>query len=213
SNFTCTDGGGPGIASCLDQNGHPSGQEIETSKLGVHEYVVTATSKDGLTATASVVYTVYSPYTPVVTSTTTTTTSTAATVTSTPTTSTASSGPAPSRSARAAAGGSVFTLTIPGGGCIASGRQLAVTVNRSGSGKTYRVLGYSYVVGGRVVARTSGAAARKDRQLTTYIALKGLRAGTQKLTVVIHLAATGKARRGPRDARRSLRLNVNVATC
>jgi len=59
SSFTCADGaGGTGIASCLDQNGDPSGTAIDTSTTGQHTFTVTATSKDGLIGTASVTYTV-----------------------------------------------------------------------------------------------------------------------------------------------------------
>jgi hypothetical protein len=62
SSFTCTEGaGGPGIASCLDQTGNPPGAPIDTSTTGTHTFTVTATSKDGLTGTASVTYTVAAP--------------------------------------------------------------------------------------------------------------------------------------------------------
>jgi len=62
SAFTCTEAtGGPGIASCVDQNGNPSGSTINTSTTGPHTYTVTATSSDGLTGTASVTYNVAVP--------------------------------------------------------------------------------------------------------------------------------------------------------
>jgi hypothetical protein len=59
SNFSCTEGGGgPGIKSCLDQNGHPSGSAVDTSTPGQHTFKVTAISNDGLPGTASITYTV-----------------------------------------------------------------------------------------------------------------------------------------------------------
>jgi len=59
--FTCTESStGPGIASCLDGDGRASGAALDTSTAGAHTLVVTATSADGLTATASVGYTVVS---------------------------------------------------------------------------------------------------------------------------------------------------------
>ena len=59
SSFSCTDGtGGSGIATCVDQNDHPSGAAIDTSTTGAHTLKVTATSKDGLTASTTVTYTV-----------------------------------------------------------------------------------------------------------------------------------------------------------
>jgi hypothetical protein len=62
SAFSCTDGaGGTGIASCVDQNGHPSGSAIDTATTGPHMLTVTAASSDGLDGTASVSYTVIGP--------------------------------------------------------------------------------------------------------------------------------------------------------
>jgi hypothetical protein len=59
SSFSCTDGsGGTGIASCLDQAGHASGQPIDSSMPGVHTLNVTATSSDGLTSANSITYTI-----------------------------------------------------------------------------------------------------------------------------------------------------------
>jgi hypothetical protein len=59
SSFSCTDvPGGPGIQSCLDQNGHTSGALIDTSTVGPHTFTVTATNTFGLAGTASVSYSV-----------------------------------------------------------------------------------------------------------------------------------------------------------
>ena len=59
SSFTCADvSGGPGIASCVDQNGNPSGSPVDTSTAGSHTFTVTATSKNGLIGEASVTYAV-----------------------------------------------------------------------------------------------------------------------------------------------------------
>ncbi|MGH2873581.1 MAG: virginiamycin B lyase family protein [Solirubrobacteraceae bacterium] len=61
--FSCTEGsGGPGLASCDDSNETATAAggsgHLDTSTLGVHTYVVTATSSDGESGTASVAYTV-----------------------------------------------------------------------------------------------------------------------------------------------------------
>jgi hypothetical protein len=44
SSFSCVEGtGGPGIASCVDQDGRPSGAPIDTAATGRHTFTVTAT--------------------------------------------------------------------------------------------------------------------------------------------------------------------------
>ena len=59
SSFTCADVlGGPGISSCLDQNGKPSGSPVDTSTAGSHTFTVTATNAGGLAGQGSVAYTV-----------------------------------------------------------------------------------------------------------------------------------------------------------
>ena len=58
SSFTCADPTGPGIRSCLDQHGNPSGARVDTSTTGSHAFTVTATSSDGQTASSQVSYTV-----------------------------------------------------------------------------------------------------------------------------------------------------------
>jgi hypothetical protein len=59
--FSCSEGaGGPGIASCTDENSVPSTEEgtLETTMLGSHTYTVTAKSKDGLEGKAKIEYSV-----------------------------------------------------------------------------------------------------------------------------------------------------------
>jgi hypothetical protein len=59
SAFTCKDAaGGPGIASCRDSAGRPSGALIDTSTAGLHFFKVVAVSRDGLKAASGVTYTV-----------------------------------------------------------------------------------------------------------------------------------------------------------
>jgi hypothetical protein len=60
--FACSEGaGGPGIGSCVDQQGNPSGTTLDTSTPGQHTLTVTATSRDGLSETESVTYTIPAP--------------------------------------------------------------------------------------------------------------------------------------------------------
>ncbi|MGH2851995.1 MAG: hypothetical protein ACRDLP_15435 [Solirubrobacteraceae bacterium] len=59
ASFTCAeDAGGPGVSSCVDGSGKTTGDPLDTASTGVHTLMVTATSSDGLSATASVTYTV-----------------------------------------------------------------------------------------------------------------------------------------------------------
>jgi hypothetical protein len=59
TSFSCTDDrDGPGIASCVDQNGHTSDALLDTSTPGSHTLVVTARSLDGLSTSSTVSYTV-----------------------------------------------------------------------------------------------------------------------------------------------------------
>ena len=65
SNFSCTEGaGGPGISSCTDQDGRPSGAAVDTSTPGTYTFTVTAQSADGLSSSSSVTYTIAPPTPP-----------------------------------------------------------------------------------------------------------------------------------------------------
>lgn len=59
TSFVCTEGsGGPGITSCVDQSGRPSGSTLDTATPGSHTLTVTATSGDGQATMATSSYTV-----------------------------------------------------------------------------------------------------------------------------------------------------------
>jgi 6-phosphogluconolactonase len=58
TSFACSEAlAGPGIASCTDSTGHSGGVgRLDTTVPGAHTYAVTATSRDGQTARASIAY-------------------------------------------------------------------------------------------------------------------------------------------------------------
>ncbi len=73
TSFSCAEGaGGPGLASCADSVGTTTTSggsgHLDTSTVGVQTYTVTATSKDGLTTTKSISYTVWVPPTATISS-------------------------------------------------------------------------------------------------------------------------------------------------
>jgi hypothetical protein len=59
TNFTCTEALKEAIASCTDSNGASGGAgRLDTSTVGPHTYIVTATGVEGATGTAEIGYTV-----------------------------------------------------------------------------------------------------------------------------------------------------------
>ncbi len=63
TSYSCQDyAGGPGISSCTDSNGSSSGTgQLDTSKVGVYTYTVTARDSGGASAQTSISYSVAAP--------------------------------------------------------------------------------------------------------------------------------------------------------